>query len=60
MDREDAEAVPWMAGFTRDPFPEIIVWKQSSTTHTRFTGLPSRPPTPREARKSTRRSMGKR
>jgi len=26
MDREDAAALPWMAGFTRDPVPERIVW----------------------------------
>jgi hypothetical protein len=36
MDREDAEAVPWMAGFTRNPFPKKVAWKQASTTHTRF------------------------
>jgi hypothetical protein len=36
MNREDAVAVEWMAGFTRDPLPAKVVWKQSSTTHDRF------------------------
>ncbi|MDB5321162.1 MAG: hypothetical protein JWN40_2793 [Phycisphaerales bacterium] len=36
MDREDAEAVPWMAQYTRDPRPKGIIWKQASTTHHRF------------------------
>jgi hypothetical protein len=36
MDREDAEALPWMAQYTRDPFPKKVVWKQASTTHERF------------------------
>ncbi len=36
MDRQDAEAVPWMARFKRDPFPKRVVWKQSSTTHDRY------------------------
>jgi hypothetical protein len=33
MDREDAIALPWMAKHTRNPIPERIVWKQSSTLH---------------------------
>lgn len=36
MDREDAVAVPWMAKFTRNPFPNRIVWKQDDVTHARF------------------------
>ncbi|MFI5380674.1 MAG: alpha/beta hydrolase [Tepidisphaerales bacterium] len=36
MDREDAEAVPWMAKFTRNPLPSRVVWKQGGTTHARF------------------------
>jgi poly(3-hydroxybutyrate) depolymerase len=36
MNLEDAEALPWMAKFTRTPFPTRVVWKQSGTTHTRF------------------------
>jgi hypothetical protein len=36
MDREDAEAVPWMAQYSRDPFPKRIIWKQAATTHPRF------------------------
>lgn len=36
MEREDAAAVPWMAGHTRNPFPRRIVWKQDDVTHRRF------------------------
>ena len=36
MDGDDAEAVPWMAQFTRDPFPQRIAWKQDDVVHTRF------------------------
>jgi hypothetical protein len=36
MDREDASALAWMSGFTRDPFPRRIVWKQDDVTHHRF------------------------
>lgn len=36
MDREDAEAVPWMSQYTRDSIPKRVVWKQASTTHDRF------------------------
>jgi poly(3-hydroxybutyrate) depolymerase len=36
MDREDAVAVPWMAKYTRNPFPKRIVWKQDDVTHDRF------------------------
>lgn len=36
MNRKDAEAVPWMAGHTRNPWPKKIVWRQDDVTHTRF------------------------
>lgn len=36
MNRKDAEALPWMAGFTRDPWPRRIVWLQDDVTHDRF------------------------
>ena len=36
MDREDAMAIPWMAKYTRDPFPRRIVWLQDAETHERF------------------------
>lgn len=36
MDREDAEAVPWMAQFTRNPLPHRVVWKQGAAPHERF------------------------
>ncbi|MEX2185692.1 MAG: transglutaminase domain-containing protein [Pirellulales bacterium] len=36
MDREDAEAIPWMAEFRRNTLPEKIVWKQDDVVGTRF------------------------
>lgn len=36
LDREDAAAIPWMAKYTRNPFPKRIIWKQDDVTHTRF------------------------
>lgn len=36
MDRKDAEALPWMAKHTRQPWPRKIVWVQDDVTHTRF------------------------
>ncbi len=36
MDREDAEAVAWLASFQRNPLPRRIVWKQDDVTHERF------------------------
>lgn len=39
MDRQDASAVPWMAGFTRDPWPKHVVWNQSSRVHDSFAWL---------------------
>lgn len=45
MNREDAEAVPWMAKHTRDPLPKRIVWKQAGTTHDRLYWLAVRPGT---------------
>lgn len=36
MERKDAEALPWMAKFTRNPWPKKIVWLQDDVTHDRF------------------------
>jgi len=36
MNREDKSALPWMAQFTRDPFPARVVWKQDNVPHRRF------------------------
>ena len=36
MQRKDTVAIEWMAQFDRNPFPEKVVWKQSSVTHDRF------------------------
>jgi pimeloyl-ACP methyl ester carboxylesterase len=36
MQRKDAEAIPWMAKYTRNPWPRKIVWRQASVTHDRF------------------------
>jgi transglutaminase-like putative cysteine protease/predicted esterase len=36
MGGKDAEALPWMASHTRNPWPTTIVWHQGNTTHDRF------------------------
>ena len=36
MNRQDAEALPWMARHTRNPWPRKVVWVQGGVTHTRF------------------------
>jgi dienelactone hydrolase len=36
MNGRDAEALPWMAKFERDPWPGKIVWLQDDVTHERF------------------------
>jgi poly(3-hydroxybutyrate) depolymerase len=36
MNRKDAEALPWMAKFKRNPWPKKIVWYQDDVTHDRF------------------------
>ncbi len=36
MNRRDAEALPWMAARTRNPWPQKVVWLQDDVTHTRF------------------------
>ncbi len=35
MDREDRQALPWMAGFARDPVPVRVVWQQTGVPHDR-------------------------
>lgn len=36
MDLEDRAALPWMACFTRDPWPKTLVWRQDDVTSRRF------------------------
>lgn len=36
MQRQDAEALPWMTGFVRHPMPRKIVWLQDDVTHRAF------------------------
>ncbi|MEO5917575.1 MAG: dienelactone hydrolase family protein [Luteolibacter sp.] len=36
MNGKDAEAVPWMAEHTRNPWPDQIVWFQDDVTHDQF------------------------
>lgn len=36
MNRKDAEGVPWMAQYTRKPWPGKVVWYQDDVTHERF------------------------
>jgi len=36
MNKQDAEALPWMAKFKRTPWPSRIVWQQDDVVHRRF------------------------
>ena len=36
MKKEDAVAIPWMAKFTRNRFPDKVVWKQDNIKQKRF------------------------
>jgi hypothetical protein len=36
MDRKDAEALPWMAKFTRQAWPKKVVWVQTGVVHDKF------------------------
>lgn len=36
MGGKDAEALPWMAQHTRNPWPKTVVWHQGNTLHDRF------------------------
>jgi hypothetical protein len=36
MDRQDAEALPWMKQFTRQKYPQRIVWKQDDVISRKF------------------------
>jgi hypothetical protein len=36
MKLQDAAALPWMAGFTRNPIPSKVVWQQDNVLHNRF------------------------
>ncbi len=36
MNRKDAESVPWMAQYTRQPWPKKIIWIQDNCMHQRF------------------------
>ena len=42
MQRKDAEGLPWMAAFDREPWPSKVVWFQDDVTHTRRDSLPAR------------------
>jgi hypothetical protein len=50
MKGKDAEALPWMAGFERDPWPRRIVWQQDDIVHRRFYWLRIPEPTTIEDR----------
>ncbi len=36
MDRKDAEALPWMAKFTRQAWPKRLIWVQTGVVHDKF------------------------
>lgn len=46
MDREDVEAVPWMASHRRQLRPARVVWRQHGRTHRRFYWLAVSEPRP--------------
>lgn len=43
MNLEDAIAVPWMAKFSRNRFPDRVVWRQDDVVHDRFYWLQMTP-----------------
>lgn len=47
MDRQETMAFPWMAQFTRNPYPKKVVWVQDDVTHDRFYWIGVDNPTPR-------------
>lgn len=51
MKGKDAEAVPWMAKHTRNPWPKKIVWMQDDVTHDRFYWLEIPPGTAKQGQK---------
>ncbi|BDS07316.1 hypothetical protein NT6N_23560 [Oceaniferula spumae] len=44
MNREDKQAVPWMAEYTRNPWPTKILWHQDDITIQRFYWLENEDP----------------
>ena len=36
MNLQDAEALPWMKNYERDPVPQKVVWKQDNVHHSNF------------------------
>ena len=36
MDRRDTIAIPWMASFKRNPFPEKVIWVEDNSVQHRF------------------------
>ena len=43
MEKKDAEAVPWMAGKTRNPWPKKVIWGKSGKRSERFYWLGGSP-----------------
>ena len=36
MNRQDAMALPWMAQYERNPYPEKVIWQQDNRYHEQF------------------------
>ncbi len=51
MGGRDAEALPWLAAHTRNPWPRRLVWVQDDVTHTRFYWLSIPPAAARPGRR---------
>jgi len=58
MNRKDAESVPWMASYTRHPWPKTIVWFQDHVPHTRFYWLEIPPEAMKKGRLITAQVSG--
>ena len=48
MGGQDAQALPWLAEFTREPFPSKIVWLQDDVLHNQFYWLSVKNPNARD------------
>ncbi len=48
MNRRDAEAIPWLASFTRTPWPRRVVWEQGNVPARRFYWLSRPGPAPKK------------
>ena len=60
MNLDDAVAVPWMARFTRNSWPQKVVWVQDDVIHNRFYWLASKTDTAKAGDKIVAQVQGNR